>query len=178
MLRGKYFQNKWHTFTVFHSNDFYSSEEETVWHTAVIIWLQWNGCSIISCSEREWFRVPVVVQNCVDLSKIVPCSWREMPSHEVNEVIDVKVQEVSDIWDNPVAISFPPIKTKHEFSCTYVYIIRHISQKYVIVYCLRCCLEGVFLEEGIYNFDVWHHIVLFSKSSYQTLYITVYIFIF
>lgn len=83
----------------------------------------------------------------MDILESLPGSCRETcitPSHEVNEVMDIKVEDVSDIQDNTVPISFPPIKTEHEVSSTYVHIVRNISQKYRIAFVLNMAWKVYF----------------------------------
>jgi hypothetical protein len=63
----------------------------------------------------------VVLQDCLDLEKAVPVLWSEAfptSSHDPNEFINTKAEEVSDIKveEDPVAITFAQIKGEHEVS--------------------------------------------------------------
>jgi hypothetical protein len=57
----------------------------------------------------------VVLQNCVDLQKVVPGSDSES-CHDGSEVIDIKTENVTDVEEDelPVLIAFPEIKDEEE----------------------------------------------------------------
>jgi hypothetical protein len=74
----------------------------------------------------------VVLQNCMDLLKVVPASYSETclsSSHDGNQVIDVKVEDATDIQEQEdlFLTNFSAVQTDHEVSCMSVYIVRHIS---------------------------------------------------
>jgi hypothetical protein len=80
----------------------------------------------------------VVLQNCINLLEVVPGSYSEtcLTSHDDNQVIDIKVENVADMQEeeDPLLITSPVIKTEHEVSCMSVYIVRHISQIQLVLY--------------------------------------------
>jgi hypothetical protein len=57
----------------------------------------------------------VVLQNCMDLVKVVPGSDSET-CHDGNQVIDIKAEDVTDIEvdDHPVLLTCPVIKAEQE----------------------------------------------------------------
>jgi hypothetical protein len=63
----------------------------------------------------------VVLQNCIDLQKVVPGSHNETSlafSYDGNQVIDIKVEGVTGIQEeeDPLRITSPVIKAEHEVS--------------------------------------------------------------
>jgi hypothetical protein len=72
----------------------------------------------------------VILQNCIDLLKVLPGSCNET-SHIGVQVINIKTEDLSDLENEekfPVQISFPVIKTELQVSCICVYIVIHLSQ--------------------------------------------------
>jgi hypothetical protein len=71
--------------------------------------------------------------------KVEPGSDSET-CHVGNQVIDIKIEEVTDIKVevDPVLITFPVIKAEDEVSCTSAYSVNHISQICTTSYCLSC----------------------------------------
>jgi hypothetical protein len=91
----------------------------------------------------------VVLQNCINLPKVVPSSYSETSltsSHDDNQVIDIKAEDVTDIQEeeeeDPLLITSPVIKAENEVSCMSVYIVRHFSEIYIIT----CCLSHLHLS--------------------------------
>jgi hypothetical protein len=63
----------------------------------------------------------VVLQNCIDLQKVIPDSYSETcltSPHDGSQVINIKVEDVTDIQDeeDPLQVTFPEIKAEHEVS--------------------------------------------------------------
>jgi hypothetical protein len=83
-----------------------------------------NGCdesvSYFTVWERRVIngKVMVVLQNCMDSLK-VECGSDSETCHDGNQVIDIKVEEITGIQaeDDPVLITFPVIKAEDEVSC-------------------------------------------------------------
>jgi hypothetical protein len=83
-------------------------------------------CSI-SCNERAQSLLimgMVVLQNYIDLLKVVPGSYSEIyltPSHDGNQVINIKVEDFVGMQEeeeeDPLLIKFPVMKSEHEVSC-------------------------------------------------------------
>jgi hypothetical protein len=66
-------------------------------------------------------RGTIVLQNCANLLKVVPESCSETcvtSSHFGNQVIDIKVEDVTDMQEeeNSLLLKFPAIKAEHEVS--------------------------------------------------------------
>jgi hypothetical protein len=86
-------------------------------------------------------KVMMVLQNCMDSLKVEPGSYSETcptPSHDGTQIIDIKVEEASDIETvkNSLLIPFPQVKAEHQVRCMSACPIRHISQISRIMYCL------------------------------------------
>jgi hypothetical protein len=66
----------------------------------------------------------MVLQNCVNVKREVWGPFGEMypASHDANEAMNIKAEEVSDTEEeeDPVAITFPKIKAEPEVSCMYL----------------------------------------------------------
>jgi hypothetical protein len=65
----------------------------------------------------------VVLQAHLVLQKDLRDLWSETcpaSSHDANKFINAKAEEVSDVEEDPVPISFPQIKDEHEVSCVSV----------------------------------------------------------
>jgi hypothetical protein len=63
----------------------------------------------------------VILQNSMDLLEFAPGSRSEIcetSSHDGNEIINIKIEEVPDIQEeeDPLLITFPVIKDEHEVS--------------------------------------------------------------
>jgi hypothetical protein len=102
----------------------------------------------------------VVLQNCIMLLKGIPGSDSDLKGvpgpdsdlkgvpgsgsetcHDVNQVIYVKAEDVTDtqeeeeMVEDPLLITLPAIKVEREVSCVLrVYIVGHISQILIIAY--------------------------------------------
>jgi hypothetical protein len=64
-------------------------------------------------------KVVLLLQNCINLLKVVPGSYNETSvtsSHDINQVLNIK----SEVTGDPELITFPVIKAEHEVSCTSV----------------------------------------------------------
>jgi hypothetical protein len=94
----------------------------------------------------------VVLQNCMDLLKVEPGSDSET-CHDGNQVIDIKVEEVTDIQEeeDPLRRTFTVIKTEHEVSCISVYIVIFISQIFGSDYSLCHQAQSVHVKHVIPN---------------------------
>jgi hypothetical protein len=87
----------------------------------------------------------VVLQSHMCLLTPGASSYRETcltPCHDGNEVIKVKVEDVTDVevGDDPLSVTFPVSKTKHKVSCMTAYIARHILHisKFLLVLLILC----------------------------------------
>jgi c-di-GMP-binding flagellar brake protein YcgR len=67
----------------------------------------------------------VVLQNCRDLQKVMQGSCGETcpESHDANQIISIKVEDVSDTEEeeeeeeDPMSLKYSRIKSEHEVSC-------------------------------------------------------------
>jgi hypothetical protein len=65
----------------------------------------------------------VALQNCMDLERNIPVSWRQtfsVSSHDANQFINIKVEAVPDVEveEDPLLITFPQTKAEeHVVSC-------------------------------------------------------------
>jgi hypothetical protein len=81
-------------------------------------------------------KAMVILQHCVDSLEVVPGSYCEtylISSRDENEAVSIKVESETDIQEekDPLMITVPVIKTKHEVSCMSVctYLFRvYMSQ--------------------------------------------------
>lgn len=67
----------------------------------------------------------MVLQNCMDLERDVPGSCRETcptSCHDANQVMNIKVEQISDVEEEEDPLKFPRIKTEHVVSFTYAYV--------------------------------------------------------
>jgi hypothetical protein len=97
----------------------------------------------VKCVSRNrtpvmFAKIMVVLQNCMDLLKVVPGSYSETCPASY----DMKVDEVTDIQEeeDPL-LTFPVVKAEYEVSCVSVSIVRHILQIYKISVFLFICLS-------------------------------------
>jgi hypothetical protein len=68
-------------------------------------------------------KVVLLLQNCINLLKVVPGSCNETyltSPHDGNQVMNVKaeVTDVPEEVEDPLLTTFPVIKAEHEVSCT------------------------------------------------------------
>jgi hypothetical protein len=75
----------------------------------------------------------------MDLMEFVPgCSET---CHDRNQVMCMKVEELTDVKEKSVPMALPVTKSEHEVSCICVYIVIHMCQISSIACCfsdLRC----------------------------------------
>jgi hypothetical protein len=79
-------------------------------------------------------NVVVAFQNCFNLLELVPGSYSET-CYNGNQVINIKVEEVTDIQEeeNPVPETFPAIKAEHEVSCKSVCLLLGTFHTYPVL---------------------------------------------
>jgi hypothetical protein len=85
-------------------------------------------------------KCTLVLQNCLDLEKCVPGPCGEIypvSSCDAYQAMNVKVEEVSVLQEDPLPISFPAGKAECEVSCMCVH---HYSD----FTCHICGTEGMF----------------------------------
>lgn len=62
----------------------------------------------------------IILQSCANLEKCVrhPCGETQPPSDDINQVMDIKAEEVTDREEEevPVPVMFPKIKAEAEVS--------------------------------------------------------------
>jgi hypothetical protein len=88
----------------------------------------------------------MVLQNSTDHLKVEPGSSSEIcpTSHDGKQMIDTKVEEVSHTQEleDPLLITLPEIKAKHEVSCMSVSIV--VSQiSIIVVFFILVCLLSI-----------------------------------
>jgi hypothetical protein len=89
----------------------------------------------------------MALQNCMGLERAVPSSCSETcptSSHDANQVMNIKVEQISDVEEEEDPLTFPRIKTEHEVSCTYAYVstVMHIPQ----ISGIACCISHFHLS--------------------------------
>jgi hypothetical protein len=77
----------------------------------------------------------VVLQNCIDLLKVVPGSYSEVylsSSHDGNQVVNIKVEDFAGVEEeeDPLLIEFPVIKPEHEVSYMFLWTFLGTFRKY------------------------------------------------
>jgi hypothetical protein len=74
----------------------------------------------------------VVLQNCVDLLKVSCSDTCLTSSHDGNQVIDIKVEDVTDIQEQEdlLLTDFPAVETEHEVSCMSVCTLLDTFHRY------------------------------------------------
>jgi hypothetical protein len=96
------------------------------------------------------YKCAMVSQNCMDLQKHAPGPCSETfaaSSHVANQVMNVKVEEVSDVEvdeEHPVPMTFIGIKAEHGVSCMSVYPLlgRFHTRPYLpVVSLINICLS-------------------------------------
>jgi hypothetical protein len=90
----------------------------------------------------------VVLQNCISLLEIVPgsCSETCLTSHDDNQIIDIKVENVADAQEeeDPLLITSQVIKTENEVSCVSVRVVRRTSETLLVLFML--CLIALWFQ--------------------------------
>jgi hypothetical protein len=87
-------------------------------------------------SERQYervFKVIVVLQNCINLQKVVPGSYSET-CHVGGQVIYIKTEVFSDEEEDKA--TFPAIKSEDMVSCASVHCYPHFT---IIQYAYCLC---------------------------------------
>jgi hypothetical protein len=69
----------------------------------------------------------LILQNCRDSENCVPVPCSEThpaASHDANQIVNIKVEEVSDteVEEHPVPMTFTGLKSEHEVSCNWLFL--------------------------------------------------------
>jgi hypothetical protein len=87
----------------------------------------------------------MVLQDCMDLETAGSCSETcPTSSHDANQVMDIKVEQISAVEEKEGSLTFPRIKPEIEVSCTYAYVstVMHIP----LILGIACCLSHFHLS--------------------------------